>query len=64
MDLATAKNKIINYCTKDHTKPTGPTSSQIAGASSISDVCSNDDTMEAVLKLLKDIESRVTALEQ
>ena len=55
MDLATAKSKIVNYRTADHT---------IEEASIGGVVSFNDDKMEAILKLLKDIESRVTALER
>ena len=60
MDLATAKSKIVNYRTADHTK----LSITALSVGEIAPAPANDDVMEAVLKLLKDIESRVTALEQ
>ena len=54
MDLAAAKTKVNNYTAADHTQYRA-TQSGIR--------TTNDDNMEAILKLLKDIESRVTALE-
>ena len=55
MNLAEAKSKIRNYDCEDHTHYALGEDGAIA---------INDDAMEAILKLLKDIESRVTALER